>query len=75
MIEAMIFDVDGTLVASVDPHAEAWRQALATFGHRIAFDEIRGQIGKGGDQLMPVTYAPGLCPGPAQGEALRIQLS
>ena len=54
MIKAVIFDVDGTLVDSVDLHAEAWRQAFAAFGHRIAFEEIRGQIGKGGDQLMPV---------------------
>ena len=54
MIKAVIFDVDGTLVDSVDLHAEAWRRAFAAFGHPIAFEEIRGQIGKGGDQLMPV---------------------
>ena len=54
MIKAVIFDVDGTLVDSVDLHAQAWREAFAAFGHEIAFEEIRGQIGKGGDQLMPV---------------------
>ena len=50
MIKAVIFDVDGTLVDSVDIHAEAF----ASFGHDIAFEELRGQIGKGGDQLLPV---------------------
>ena len=54
MIRAVIFDVDGTLVDSVDLHAEAWRQAFAAFGHPVAFEDVRGQIGKGGDQLMPV---------------------
>lgn len=52
--EAVIFDVDGTLVDSVDLHARAWQQAFAHFGHRISFEGIRAQIGKGGDQLMPV---------------------
>lgn len=54
MLDAVIFDVDGTLVDSVDYHAEAWQKAFAHFGRDVAFDEIRSQIGKGGDQLMPV---------------------
>ena len=54
MAKAVIFDVDGTLVDSVDLHAQAWQEAFRDFGHDIAYEEIRGQIGKGGDQLMPV---------------------
>ncbi len=54
MIKAVIFDVDGTLVDSVDSHAESWQEAFLHFGHSIDFEEIRSQIGKGGDQLMPV---------------------
>jgi HAD superfamily hydrolase (TIGR01549 family) len=54
MIESVIFDVDGTLVDSVDLHARAWQDALAVFGKRIPFHKIRAQIGKGGDQLLPV---------------------
>ena len=54
MIEAVIFDVDGTLVDSVDLHAEAWQKAFSKFGQEIAFQAIRSQIGKGGDQLLPV---------------------
>ena len=53
-IEAVIFDVDGTLINSVDQHAKAWLWAFARHGHDIPFDDIRAQIGKGGDQLMPV---------------------
>ena len=54
MIEAVIFDVDGTLINTVDYHAKAWLWAFARHGHDIPFEEIRAQIGKGGDQLMPV---------------------
>jgi phosphoglycolate phosphatase-like HAD superfamily hydrolase len=54
MIKAVIFDIDGTLVDSVDLHARAWQEAFAHFGKVIPYDEIRHQIGKGGDQLMPV---------------------
>ena len=54
MPKAVIFDVDGTLVDSVDLHARAWQDAFRAFGHDIDFKKIRDQIGKGGDQLMPV---------------------
>jgi beta-phosphoglucomutase-like phosphatase (HAD superfamily) len=54
MIKAVIFDVDGTLVDSVDLRARAWQEIFREFGKDIPFQEIRMQIGKGGDQLMPV---------------------
>lgn len=54
MPNAVIFDVDGTLIDSVDLHAQAWQDSFREFGHEIAFDKLRGQIGKGGDQLLPV---------------------
>ena len=54
MPKAVIFDVDGTLVDSVDQHARAWQDAFAEFGHQFEFSAIRSQIGKGGDQLLPV---------------------
>ena len=54
MITAVVFDIDGTLVDSVDLHAAAWQVALERFGKWVPFEEVRRQIGKGGDQLMPV---------------------
>lgn len=54
MPEAIIFDVDGTLIDSVDLHARAWVDAFHDYGHEVSFDAVRKQIGKGGDQLMPV---------------------
>ena len=54
MIKAIIFDVDGTLVDSNDLHVEAWREAFRGRGKELSFDDLHGQMGKGGDQLMPV---------------------
>jgi len=56
MIKAVIFDIDGTLVDSVDLHAQAWKEAFRHFGKDIPYQQIRHQIGKGGDQLMPVFF-------------------
>ncbi len=54
MPKAAIFDIDGTLVDSVDLHASAWQDAFEKFGHKVTFEQARRQIGKGGDQLLPV---------------------
>ena len=49
-----IFDLDGTLLDSVDLHAIAWHEAMVKFGHSVSFEQARSQIGKGGDKLIPV---------------------
>ncbi|SDR54006.1 haloacid dehalogenase superfamily, subfamily IA, variant 3 with third motif having DD or ED/haloacid dehalogenase superfamily, subfamily IA, variant 1 with third motif having Dx(3-4)D or Dx(3-4)E [Paraburkholderia fungorum] len=54
MFSAAVFDVDGTLIDSVDLHALAWHEAFAQFGHKVSFASARSQIGKGGDKLLPV---------------------
>src|ERR1700759_2365413 len=54
MPKAAIFDLDGTLLDSVDLHALAWPEALVKFGHDVSFEQARSQIGKGGDKLIPV---------------------
>jgi HAD superfamily hydrolase (TIGR01549 family) len=58
VIQAIIFDIDGTLIDSVDLHAEAWRKAFEKFGKTVAFADVRAQIGKGADQLLPVFLSP-----------------
>jgi beta-phosphoglucomutase-like phosphatase (HAD superfamily) len=50
--KSIIFDVDGTLIDSVDVHAQAWQEAMAKFGIEIDIARIRDQIGKGGNELM-----------------------
>ena len=57
MIEAVIFDVDGTIVDSVGLHAKAWQRAFEKFGKKVSFKAIRCQIGKGSDQLLPVFFS------------------
>jgi HAD superfamily hydrolase (TIGR01509 family) len=54
MIEALLCDIDGTLVQSNWLHAEAWRLAFAAMDIMVEQEEVRRQIGKGGDELIPV---------------------
>jgi HAD superfamily hydrolase (TIGR01549 family) len=52
-VSAVIFDIDGTLIDSVDLHARAWQEAFRHFGFAVSFQAVRDQIGKGGDELLP----------------------
>jgi HAD superfamily hydrolase (TIGR01549 family) len=56
-MKAVIFDIDGTLVDSVDLHAQAWAATFAKYGKQIAVQDVRRQIGKGSDQLLPVFFS------------------
>jgi HAD superfamily hydrolase (TIGR01549 family) len=51
----MLLDVDGTLVDSNDKHTDCWVDAFAHFGKKVDWHLVRGQIGKGGDLLVPDT--------------------
>ncbi|HVI94117.1 MAG TPA: HAD family hydrolase [Anaeromyxobacter sp.] len=53
-VAAVLFDVDGTLVESIDLRARAWADALRRSGKDVRVEDVRAQIGKGGDQLLPV---------------------
>ena len=53
---AVLFDVDGTLVDTNDLHAAAWREAFLEFGLDKPVEEIRWQVGKGGDNLIPSLF-------------------
>ena len=53
MLDALIFDIDGTLLDSNPAHVAAWAGAFEDFGYRIPPDRIEREIGKGGDRLVP----------------------
>lgn len=52
-VRAVLFDVDGTLVDSNEAHVDSWAVAFRGAGHPQEVDDIRLQIGKGGDLLVP----------------------
>jgi HAD superfamily hydrolase (TIGR01509 family) len=51
--QAVILDMDGTLVDSNHAHTRAWVEALAQHGYEVPFDKVRPLIGMGGDKLLP----------------------
>ena len=52
-IKSVFFDIDGTLVDSNDMHVIAWDEAFRAIGVELSRETIHGQIGKGGDMLIP----------------------
>jgi HAD superfamily hydrolase (TIGR01509 family) len=69
MLKAVIFDIDGTLIDSVDLHARSWVETFARFGVTAALEDVRGHIGEGADFLIP-TFVP---PGTPKGQIKRIE--
>ena len=54
-MQAMLLDIDGTLVDSNEKHTDCWIEAFARFGKTVERSVVRQQIGKGGDLLVPDT--------------------
>lgn len=52
-IEAILFDMDGTLVDTNQLHAESFAEAFKAAGYSVPADRIVPEIGKGGDKLVP----------------------
>lgn len=52
-IQALILDIDGTLIDSNWGHVDAWSDAFAEHGYRFDRQTIHDQVGKGGDNLVP----------------------
>ena len=53
MLRGVIFDVDGTLVASNEAHAQSWVDTLREIGYDVPFDVVWPMVGMGGDKLLP----------------------
>lgn len=50
--DAVLLDIDGTLIDSTYHHALAWQRALASVGRSVPFWRIHRTIGMGGDKLV-----------------------
>jgi len=68
VLRGVIFDVDGTLVASNEAHARSWVDTLHEIGYDVPFDVIWPMVGMGGDKLLP--SATGIESDSALGEKL-----
>src|SRR5215203_5270452 len=61
-IKAIIFDIDGTLLNSVDLHAASWVETFENFGISTTFADVRTHIGEGADRLLPAFIPEGTPP-------------
>ena len=57
MVQAVIFDIDGTIIDSVDFHIQTWKRTFEKFGKEVSYELIRPQIGKGADDMLPVFFS------------------
>lgn len=53
MLRGVIFDIDGTLLASNEAHARSWVETLSEAGYDVPFDVIWPMVGMGGDKVLP----------------------
>jgi HAD superfamily hydrolase (TIGR01509 family) len=54
--KAAFFDIDGTLVDSNEFHVVAWDETFRKHGRSVPRDNLRDQIGKGADILIPSLF-------------------
>src|SRR5688572_6310189 len=56
-VNAVLLDIDGTLLLSNDAHASAFVEAAIALGiNKADFNKVRRLIGKGGDKLIPEAF-------------------
>ncbi|PMB49998.1 hydrolase [Fischerella thermalis CCMEE 5201] len=69
VLQAVLLDIDGTLVLSNDAHAQTWVDTFREFGYDVSFEQVRSLIGMGGDQIIP-RVVPGLTVEEGDGKAI-----
>jgi HAD superfamily hydrolase (TIGR01549 family) len=57
VVQAAIFDIDGTIIDSIDLHIESWQRALRRFGKECSYESVRRQIGEGADEFLAVFFS------------------
>ncbi|WP_315790279.1 HAD family hydrolase [Fischerella sp. JS2] len=72
VLQAVLLDIDGTLVLSNDAHAQTWVDTFRKFGYDVSFEQVRSLIGMGGDQIIP-RVVPGLTDEEGDGKAIAQQ--
>ncbi|MER3492740.1 MAG: hydrolase [Mastigocladus sp. ERB_26_2] len=72
VLQAVLLDIDGTLVLSNDAHAQTWVDTFREFGYDVSFEQVRSLIGMGGDQIIP-RIVPGLTDEEGDGKAIAQQ--
>jgi beta-phosphoglucomutase-like phosphatase (HAD superfamily) len=55
--DAVLLEIDGTLVDSNDAHASAWVDAWREHGRDVTFDRVRPLIGMGTDKMLALEAA------------------
>jgi phosphoglycolate phosphatase-like HAD superfamily hydrolase len=68
VVEAVLLDIDGTLLDSNDAHAQAWSDVFNEAGFQIGSETVLSLIGMGSDKLVP--RLTGLTPESVQGNQL-----
>jgi HAD superfamily hydrolase (TIGR01549 family) len=57
VVQGVVFDIDGTIIDSVDLHIELWKRAFQQFGKECSYEPIRRQIGKGADEFLAMFFS------------------
>lgn len=60
MSRAVLWDLDGTLVDSADYHWRAWREALASEGASITYEQFLDSFGQKNDRILPKWFGAGI---------------
>lgn len=69
--KAVIWDLDGTLINSVDHHWDAWREVMAAENITLTFDDFVADFGKRNDEILLGRIDPNM----SEAEVARISLA
>jgi HAD superfamily hydrolase (TIGR01509 family) len=57
-MRAVLWDLDGTLVDSLEFHWLSWRDTMAAEGHHITYEQFLASFGQRNDRILPVWLGP-----------------